>query len=555
MARDRRRVPSNSTSLPAPNGLHDEVDDFVSQRHKVMLEKVAEDDSANEDMGNEPEKNETNVLDIEMSDSDDDSSEEGDEHDDTEARKEREERMGFGSTKRDWYGGDTHEYEIMEDEEREEVLRDEEEEALRLQKEALSRMQPDDYYDEDEDEDDEQVQEKEGDGVSDKKDDMAADVLVAAAPEVPLLTAELVECYKQTQIWRERVEWGELARIIYHLHASFVNNAAFYLSLRTDPEAEGVSTRTHPVLARIVRIRDMLEKAMALPCTPPTKGANQPSGYLVVDKEVNDYGYGLETIHTGGENDRIVTAAANGVVPADDVEMHKRKERKRKRNEKKKQAKAKNTLLEAVEADDEVVQSLFKKSKNGQDSDADEQAKERKRRKLSKLVGAMERERTNRDVMHVASADADVVREDSKAKRMESLNPQTSVEPINMVIGKVDDDDEVMRKMLAKKTKKEAKKAKKEAENQPHVYTFKDNAKPDSRRKASSQVVKNRGLTRYRPKDKKTPRIKNRLAYSKAVVRRKGTVQEYIGKPGGCYSGEASGINMSVRKGSRLSNV
>lgn len=554
MARGKGQGPASSSANPAPDGLHDEVDDFVAQRHKVMLEKATENDSASEDMGDEPEQNETNVLDIDMSDSDKSSSEE-DEDENIESWKDREERLGFGLRKKSWYGGDTHEYEIMEDEEREGALRDEEEEALRLQQEALSRIQPEDYYDEGEHDEDEEIQEDENKRVKDRSATVAADVLMAAAPEVPLLVAEMVECYKQMEVWKGRIEWGELARILYHLNASFISNVAFYLSLRTDPEAEGFNIRTHPVLARIVEIRDLLKKAMTLPCNPPEK-ESKISKPLVVDNEIDNQTQGLEDIYTNGDVNGYIEGVGTESVPADEVEKRKRKERKRKRKEKKKQvAIAKDALAQTVQADEDVVRSILQKSNDNQDPTTDEGAQDRKRRKLNKLVGAMERERKNHDSTHLASADADVEREQPGPKEMPGVYLQTNVWPSDIEMGDMNDDDEVMKKMLAKKAKKEARKMRKEAEKQPHVYTFKDNAEPDSRRKASSQVVKNRGLTRYRVRDKKTPRVKNRMAYSKAVVRRKSTVREYIGKPGGSYSGESTGINMSTRKGSRLSNV
>lgn len=547
-------IPSEAVN---PN---DEVDDFVAQRHKVMLEKVQTENDDSDDLGDEPEIRERDVLNIDMSDSDEEEDQSGSSDDDDDGRNELEERKGWGGKKNLWYGGDTHEYEIMEDEEREEALKDEEEEALRLQKEALENMRPEDYRDDEEDTT--EAGEGEGDERNDDELDVLAGIDVLAgsnftnsevvgsvlsetAPEVPILIKEMLECRKQAKIWKERVHWNEVARILYHLYASFVNNVAFYLSLRTDPDSVGVDIRTHPVLVQIVRIRSLIKDARALPCEEPVAplrkesqdaadGSNKPKAAEV-------------QVNANGKD--VNCPVANGGIK--DLEKKKKTRKKRKKS-----SKENSGVIDTVEDDEEKIRALLLPKTQDDDDDAEEHRHEQKRRKLNALVGAMERERKNSDGKRLASADADVVRAEPKAKKSEGFVPQDDHDGPELVVeGMDDDDDEVMQKMLAKKAKKEARKARKAAEAKPHVYAFKDEVNPEARRRASSQVVKNRGLTRYRPKDKKTPRTKNRLAYSKAVVRRKGAVQDYVGKSGASYSGEASGINMSARKGSRLSNV
>lgn len=614
MARGNRK-PSQQGNTSVPDGLTtDDIDTFVASRHASMQRALARlSDSDTDTASDEPEQHQTNVLDIEMSDSDFEQgsfsqfhgAESGDE------RKEKDERLGFGGKKRDWYGGDTHEYEIMSDREREEALKDEEEEATRLQREALQRMVPEDYMEvgEGDQPDDASGEEKEKE--EDEKGDkpvegerVAEEVLASAAPELPHLVQELRVSAKEMEVWKGRLFWGEVARIMYHLHASLAVNISFFLALRTDPEMEGVALREHPVLERIVKIQEMLDNAKRLRCKEPANG----SGKLVVDeengkgeikgavpnevtdiptetpngieitKEKNPTGKPncneitkentLTKIPNGSEmtNENCVgngTARkrANGEmtgVASDDAKKQRkkrRKDRKRKRKERERVESTEKALLDEVKADEDTVRSLLQAtSRGGEDQVDKEKLQARKRRKLSKLVGEMERERKNADVRQGPSGDADIVREEpSENKIKNAVLPETGNDEKQM--SDVEDDDEVMQKMLAKKAKKQARKARKAAESKPHLYTFKDDVDPESRRKASSQVVKNRGLTRYRPKDKKTPRARNRLAYSKAVVRRKGAVQEYEGKPGVSYSGEASGINMAARKGSRLSNV
>lgn len=67
----------------------------------------------------------------------------------------------------------------------------------------------------------------------------------------------------------------------------------------------------------------------------------------------------------------------------------------------------------------------------------------------------------------------------------------------------------------------------------------------------SRDIEKNRGLTRYRPRDKKNPRKNLRDKFSKALVRRGGVVPKQREK--GIYRGEETGIRKSVAKSRKFS--
>ncbi|CDF36945.1 unnamed protein product [Chondrus crispus] len=531
MARGKRRAPIRPEVILPGSTLNDEVDDFIDQRHNLDADQESDPDAQlNEDISSE-----------------DQISSDEDESDDMDHDRELAEKRGWGGKKSLYYGGDTHEYEIMEEEERQEALKDEEEEALRLQKEAVAKLHPDDYRDEDEDDtdvNDDSESEKEGANATINANGIiSASSIDHAAPEIPVLIQEMLESRRQAMIWKDRIHWNEIATILFHLYASLVSNIAFYLSLRTDPDSEGVDIRTHPVLVQIVRIRSLLKDARALPCEKPA--TTKPTAQAQIVDVAGEQSGTTGTSHANGlpgTQAQVNVAVPNGVVKP----LDKNKKRKKRRN----------VADLVVEEDEERIRALLP-SRVGvgrEQESGDNNMRDEKRRKLGALVGAMERERQNTASQRLVSGDVDVVRAEPKAKKL--MTPISTFEdPDDPDMDSIRDDDGVMAKMLANKAKKEARKSRKAAESKPHVYTFKDKMDPEARRRASSQVVKNRGLTRYRPKDKKTPRTKNRLAYSKAVVRRKGAVQDYDGKPGSSYSGEASGINMSARKGSRLSNV
>jgi len=74
----------------------------------------------------------------------------------------------------------------------------------------------------------------------------------------------------------------------------------------------------------------------------------------------------------------------------------------------------------------------------------------------------------------------------------------------------------------------------------------------DEKRAITYKIAKNKGLTPKRSKLQRNPRVKNRMKYSKALKRRKGAVRD-IRDQNIKYGGEASGINMRVKKGVKFS--
>lgn len=71
------------------------------------------------------------------------------------------------------------------------------------------------------------------------------------------------------------------------------------------------------------------------------------------------------------------------------------------------------------------------------------------------------------------------------------------------------------------------------------------------KREITYQIAKNKGLTPHRKKEQRNPRVKHKLKYRKAKIRRKGAVREARSELTR-YAGEASGIKANVRKSIKI---
>ncbi|XP_059052003.1 something about silencing protein 10 [Achroia grisella] len=71
------------------------------------------------------------------------------------------------------------------------------------------------------------------------------------------------------------------------------------------------------------------------------------------------------------------------------------------------------------------------------------------------------------------------------------------------------------------------------------------------KREITYQIAKNKGLTPYRKKEQRNPRVKHKLKYRKAKIRRKGAVREPRTELSR-YGGEASGIKANVKKSIKI---
>jgi len=73
----------------------------------------------------------------------------------------------------------------------------------------------------------------------------------------------------------------------------------------------------------------------------------------------------------------------------------------------------------------------------------------------------------------------------------------------------------------------------------------------EGKRKVSDQIEQNKGLRKKAKKELKNPRVKHKLKYKKALVKRKSQIQGPLDKTKP-YQGETTGIKTRVVKSTKL---
>lgn len=119
--------------------------------------------------------------------------------------------------------------------------------------------------------------------------------------------------------------------------------------------------------------------------------------------------------------------------------------------------------------------------------------------------------------------------------------------------GEEEDDGEGLLEEFAKR-KRDRQQEKDDLHNQhkqPRFGGTEHSVEDGEKRKASYQILKNRGLTPHRKISNRNPRVKKREAYNKAVVARKGQVRETVA-PTSAYDGERTGIKANISRSRRL---
>ncbi|XAR62839.1 hypothetical protein NMG60_11017735 [Bertholletia excelsa] len=561
-------------------------------------------------------------------------------HDD--AEDEEEKRVVWGRRKNIYYSADNVDYELQSSDE--ELPAEEEAEVLRLQKEKAKSLSMEDFGLEDvsQDESDGEPTMEEvvlkgkaaskasvdnipnddnGMAYEEVKKDLNAlskeekmDVVYSSAPELVGLLSELNETLEELENKvnpvlskvkgennvRRGMNYMEVKQLLL---MSYCQAITFYLLLKS----EGQPVRDHPVIARLIEIKNLLDKMKQLDANLPNEIEDLLSGKhqteTVVKLPIEDVtlmsdSFTNELVDSVGKQEaRAKLNEAVQVVKADTSKDNDNKGVKRKHlndqvgSQSMEMLKVRAALEEKLKQKG-VFNSITPKSDrskkhkqlmNGQletldDFDDDTTELEggshgmskgnttSRSTKLSQLVTQVNKPK-------VVSGDDDLPKRDDIGERrrkhelrvlagagLESVDDHGDV-PGTLDCedgdtdmeegGELESEDEFYKQIKQQRAAKVAAKAGIYSRNPAVQAVPEEETLVDGKRKITYQMEKNRGLTRIRKKLTKNPRKKYKLKHQKAVVRRKGQVRD-IRKPTGPYGGEATGINAGISRSIRF---
>lgn len=116
----------------------------------------------------------------------------------------------------------------------------------------------------------------------------------------------------------------------------------------------------------------------------------------------------------------------------------------------------------------------------------------------------------------------------NKPKQPEKRKPEEESQPIKVKKVKFDE------QTLLNKDKKDIEKEIEDSESGPsegeelEENVEENDAEESTKRAITYKMAKNKGLTPYRKKELRNPRVKHKLKYRKAIIRRKGAVSIFV---------------------------
>lgn len=570
--------------------------------------------------------------------------------------EEGERKAAWGKGKNRYYSADNIDYEIQSSDD--ELPAVEEAEVLRLQRKNAESLRPEDFG-LDEDEEDESNADSDaheetlqdavkrhevglerrktkktsdrelGKDVDDgkivafeevKKDinaltkEQQMEVVMSDAPELVGLLSEFkdgLDNLKIVQVLLQKVksnknvtkEGMNYLEVKQLLLLCYCQSIVFYLLLK----AEGRSVRDHPVIARLVEIRDFLDKIRPIDNKlknqferilkedniDSIEGAPAKSSVNIISAEdfMSEFKTSVvkaksdQSVQDGEDRNKSLTGSAlevNNVekliiedkeakemVGAESKEMLKERAKleaymkqlkdgisqvahgKPERKNLKHLKRSRNGLLETLEDfDDDVADFSTLNGAKSRDIDGLQQP-----RKLSQLI--TEAGRNAKKPKLISGDDNLPEREDlgDRRKRHEMLKSGMPPSPDDRSEEEMEDnpeesEDEFYREV---KQKRDANLAAK-AEIYSRKPTIPDPEEEiDGKRHITYQMEKNKGLTPHRKKLTKIPRKRYKMKHEKAVKRRKGQVRD-VKASQGPYGGESTGIRTAISRSIRFKN-
>jgi U3 small nucleolar RNA-associated protein 3 len=83
------------------------------------------------------------------------------------------------------------------------------------------------------------------------------------------------------------------------------------------------------------------------------------------------------------------------------------------------------------------------------------------------------------------------------------------------------------------------------------LYCSEDTIEDGQKRRIGNDIASNRGLTKNRNRETKTPRMKHKKKYANALKKRSGAVRKMADKSKP-YGGEASGVKKNLTRSTKL---
>ncbi|KAJ8543105.1 hypothetical protein K7X08_005628 [Anisodus acutangulus] len=541
-----------------------------------------------------------------------------------EAEEEKEERPLWGRGKNIYYQNKEN---VEVDSSDEDLIAEEEAEVLRMQQKKAKSLSAVDFGIEDDEEPtfeeilaqgkpgsavsaDEEAKNETGTAYEEVQKDLNAltkeeqmDVVYSSAPELVGLLSELGEALEELdnkvnpllkKINGENMIKGGMHYIEVKklLLLSYCQAITFYLLLKS----EGQPVRDHPVISRLVEIKNLLNKMKELDGNLPSeledflhKNVDNVTGIKLAGRNLDSEPLLIAHKPSVASTDIQEKEPHEAeLVESNGLKSQRKNESKRKRQDDQVGIQSMEMLKVRAALEEKlkhkgVLSSIARKHEkqnkrsrllNGSlatpddfDDDAMGAGDDRETRSIYKLSRLVTPQVARPKVI---SGDDDLPKRDDIGERRRTHEMRVlagaGVEPFDDVkdepgdhasddVAATSDDREIDSDLEFYREVEKQHSAKVAAKEKMYSRSLATPLAPetlvDGKRQINYQMEKNRGLTRNRKKQDKNPRKKYRGKHEKAQKRREGQVQK-IKKPSGPYGGETTGINAGTSRSIRF---
>ncbi|KAI9226379.1 MAG: Sas10 C-terminal domain-containing protein [Piptocephalis tieghemiana] len=393
----------------------------------------------------------------------------------------------------------------------------------------------------------------------------------------------------------------KLLKLKYQAVLSYLSHLSFYLSLASkasDPR----SVRTHPCVRMLVKDRKTLARISSLESTPVMEGCmmmlemNVEQGADAVAKTQDFLSQEMEE----NDEEKAEEEEEDSSAAALEELMTRSKAARRERKKDGVANEASRSSIIKLDAEEGTTEMQYEESlvlgaavpgkrKRVKATDlgdfgeldaldeVDAEEKGRRKRALRFYAAQIDAKEAKRNKSGRFTGDTDLPYRDpanqvlAHAKRTAALEAKTQAQrreegpgdlglDLGMDFGEVDDDADAYYKAVkqAKEAKRQAKSdqaaafAEEERQAVMEGAGEEDEVDEGSKRMASYKILKNRGLTPYRKKENRNPRVKHRSKFEKAKKKLKSVKRVADPSTQGAYEGELTGIKVGLSRAVRF---